>query len=155
MEFISQCHLITRDSKLRRMWRYDERCMIKIQKAEYVCTCPPSCFIRGCNSLKRSYPWWKKVRWAYMKDSICGEDRDFTHTRANSWRGWCQSRRKRLEEVHLRISGFPIFFWIVGRWSTMNRQTGERNDTKSETGSLHEGNLEKDGGPFNGQQGES
>lgn len=36
-------------------------------------TCPPSSFIRGCNSLKRSYPWWKKVRWAYMKDSICKE----------------------------------------------------------------------------------
>lgn len=39
------------------------------------CTCPPSSFMRGCSSLKRSYPWWKNVRWAYMKDNICGEKR--------------------------------------------------------------------------------
>ena len=74
------------------------------------CTCPPSCFIRGCSSLKRSYPWWKKVRWAYMKDNICGEDgEEYSETSRAAARIIKCVRRL----FYSLISGFLIFSLIV------------------------------------------
>lgn len=82
-------------------------------------TCPPSSFIRGCNSLKRSYPWWKKVRWAYMKDSICKEaSRLFSMTKKESLK---ISTNIRINKIYLPILRFLIFSWTVARWSEMSK----------------------------------
>lgn len=66
-------------------------------------TCPPSCFMSGCSSLKRSYPWWKNVKWAYMKDSIWKKTQWWVGNTTMKW--WCKGHWAGLKN---RLTDFKI-----------------------------------------------